>query len=310
MEQEKDPLLDVEKGAEPAPSVAPLGPTVYSRSFVCGTIFSAVSTIAAGAMIYAEKGGDGLANFLSSYLMEMSLSMDNMFAFYLIFKYYKCPESCQSTALFWGMAGAILLRAIILLMGTAMILAAKPLMLIFAALLMYSSYGMLGAGADDDDEEDLNDNKVVKFLRWLQLPVTPDYRGTDFVVRENGAFRATPLFLVVATLELSDIVFAVDSVPAVLGLSTDTLVAYVAVMCAVLSLRTIYTLAVIIIKSFRYLQHAVALLLAFVGVKIILDIVFGFVITTRTSLMVIVFTLSMGMVVSIAYKPARDDRAS
>jgi len=272
---------------------------ICTTSFIGGLLFSAAFTVAAAIMMWQTRGEEGLTNFMASYLMEMSLSMDNMFAFYLIFQFYRCPPACQAVCLFWGIAGAILLRATILLLGTAMVLAAKPLMLIFAGLLLYSSYGMIKAGGDDDDE-DLEHNSVVRCVRWMKVPVTSDYRGTRFFAKENGATRATPLLLVLATIELSDIVFAVDSVPAVLGLSTDPLCAYVAVMCAILWLRSLYSLAVVVIKAFKYLQHAVALLLAFVGTKIVLDIVFGVSVSTRTSLMVIVFTLTGGVIASCA----------
>ena len=291
MLHEDDPLLQEEDAAKPELSVC-------TRDFTFGLLLSAACTIAAGALIYQDRGEEGLTNFLASYLMEMSLSMDNMFAFYLIFKFYRCPAACQATCLFWGIAGAVILRATILLLGTAMVLAAKPLMLIFAALLVYSSFGMIASSDDDDD--DLESNRVVRCVRWLKVPVTADYRGTLFFAREGGSLRATPLLLVLATIELSDIVFAVDSVPAVLGLSTDPLCAYVAVMCAVLSLRTLYTLAVVVIKAFRYLQHAVALLLAFVGAKIVLEIVFGVSVPTRVSLIVIVVTLLVGVLASCA----------
>ena len=276
----------------------PTGEQICTRGFAFGVLLSGSCTVAAATLLYQTRGGEGLANFLTSYLMELSLSMDNMFAFYLIFKFYKCPVECQSTALYWGMAGAVLLRATILGLGGAVILNAKPLMLIFAAVLLYSSYGMFGAGDDDDDDDDLSQNRVVRFVRWLRLPVSSEYHGTQFFTQEGGSLRATPLLLVILTIELSDIVFAVDSVPAVLGLSTDMLVAYVAVMCAVLGLRAIYTLSVVIIQKFRYLQQAVALLLAFVGCKIVLDILLGITIPTRVSLLVIVGTLAAGVLAS------------
>ena len=126
----------------------------------------------------------------------------------------------------------------------------------------------------------------MRCIRWLDLPVTRDYHGSAFFAMEGGAVRATPLLVVLATIELSDIVFAADSVPAVLGLTTDTLLVFLAVMCAVLGLRALFTLTVALVKQFPYVQHAVALLLLFVGGKIVLDVVLGVTISTRISSMV------------------------
>lgn len=270
-----------------------------TKDFALGAVISVTATISSGTVIYGTRGSEGLFGFAAAYLMEVSLSMDNMFAFFLIFRYYKTPMECQAVCLFWGIAGAVMLRAFILLLGTAIVQAAKPLMLGFAGLLLYSSYGMItSAGSDDDDEEDLSNNRVVRFVRWLRLPVTSDYVGTRFIVFEGGTVKVTPLVLVLATIELSDIVFAADSVPAVLGLSSDMLCVYVAVICAILGLRTIYSLTVILIKTFHYLQHAVSLLLAFIGVKIVIDVLFGVTIPTWASLLVIVATLGAGMLAS------------
>ena len=272
---------------------------ICTNDFALGAIVSVTATISSGMVIFSTRGSEGLFGFAAAYLMEVSLSMDNMFAFFLIFRYYKTPMECQAVCLFWGIAGAVMLRAFILLLGTALVQAAKPLMLGFAGLLLYSSYGMFNsAGADDDEDEDLSTNRVVRFVRWLRLPVTSDYVGTRFIVFEGGTMKVTPLVLVLATIELSDIVFAADSVPAVLGLSSDMLCVYVAVICAILGLRTIYSLTVILIKAFHYLQHAVSLLLAFIGVKIALDVLFGLTIPTWASLLVIVCTLGAGMLAS------------
>jgi len=277
------------------------GPSSDSRSFWLGLLTAGLTSAAAGVVVFIFRGGDGVMLFTASYLMELSLSMDNMFAFFLIFRFYRCPNDAQAACLFWGILGAIVLRALVLVLGAAMVQVAKPLMLIFAAVLMYSAYGMVQSlgKEDDDDDDDLSQNRVVRCVRSLHVPVTEGYRGARLVVRENGRWVATPLLLVLATVELSDVVFAMDSVPAVLGLTSDALIAYPAVMCAVLGLRAIYTLTVILINSFRFLQHAVALLLAFIGAKIALDVLFGIVMPTRIVLLVILGTLGGAMLGSV-----------
>ena len=265
-----------------------------------GLLTAGVASAAAGVLVAIFRGSDGVMLFAASYLMELSLSMDNMFAFFLIFKFYRCPDDAQAACLFWGILGAVILRAVVLVLGAAMVQLAKPLMLIFAAVLMYSAYGMVRTlGKEEDDDEDLSQNRVVRCVRALNLPVTEDYRGASFVVRDNGRWVATPLLLVLATVELSDVVFAMDSVPAVLGLTSDALIAYPAVMCAVLGLRAIYTLTVMLINAFQFLQHAVALLLAFIGAKIALDVLFGVVVPVRIVLLVIVGTFVVAMLSSV-----------
>ena len=239
--------------------------------------------------------------FLASYMMELSLSVDNMFAFYLIFKFYKCPPALQGLCLYWGIMGAVILRGLILLVSTSLLSAARPLLLIFAVLLIYSAIGLLRSAGDDDDDDDLSSNRVIRFIKWLRLPVTSDYRGRRFVVTDNSTRRVTPLLLVLLTIELSDVLFAADSVPAVLGLTSDLLIVYLAVLCAILGLRSIYTLTVALIKSFRFLQHAVAVLLAFIGLKIAFDVLFGIVVPTWICLLIILATLSTGICVSLVF---------
>ena len=288
-EPEQEPLVDYESAASPPED---------RRNFWRGLVTAAVCTCTAASFIFFTRGSDGAMLFIASYLMELSLSVDNMFAFYLIFKYYKCPVALQGTCLAWGIFGAIVLRGAILLLSTAVLARAKPLLLVFAVLLVYSALGLLRSAGDDDDEEDLSSNRVVRFVKWLRLPVTGDYRGQQFWVFEGGSCRATPLLLVLGTIELSDVLFAVDSVPAVLGLTSDTLIVYLAVLCAILGLRSFYTLVVGLIKSFQYLQHAVALLLVFIGVKIVLDVLVGLVIPTWACLLVIISTLATGVFAS------------
>lgn len=293
-EHEHEPLVESAEAPEKAGSLA------------CGIIFSIACTLSAGAVVHSESGNAGVMTFVAAYLMELSLSVDNMFAFYLIFKYYACPAEAQQTCLFWGIASAVVLRACILIVGTALVTVARPLMLLFAALLVWTAWHTFAASADDDDA--LEDNRVVRCLQWLRLPVTKEYHGAAFIAREeDGSLRATPLVLVLATIELSDILFAADSVPAVLGLSNDLLVTYLAVLCAVVGLRTLYALTVRLLRSFAYLQYAVALLLVFIGSKIVLDVLLGVTVSPRLSLGVIGCTLAGGLVASVVCGPRREE---
>jgi len=271
------------------------------QSTIPGLCFSLVTTAAACVVINHARGVEGTATFISCYLMELSLSMDNMFAFYLIFKFFKCPVELQAVALGWGIAGAILLRAAALVVGVVAVSTVKPLLLLFAAALFWSAVKVAVSG-DDDDDEDLADNRVVRCVTAI-VPVTEGYHEGKLLAREDGKLRATPLLLVLIVIELSDIVFALDSVPAVLGMSSDTLIVYLAVMCAVTSLRSVYAVTVVLIKRFVYLPLAVGLLLGFIGVKIVLDVIFGLVVPVWLSLAMIMCTLAGGIGASLIWGP-------
>jgi len=274
------------------------------RRVASGLVLSGISTATACVVVAHSRGRNGALAFFASYLMELSLSVDNMFAFYLIFKFYHCPPQLQSGVLGWGIVGAIVLRAVALLTGVAVVRSVRPLMLVLALALLYSGAKMAFTSEDDDDE-DLSNNAVVALVRRL-VPMTETYHGTNLLVRNaGGQIRATPLLVVLITVEVSDIMFAIDSVPAVLGMSEDTLVIYLAVMCAVLSLRSIYTVTVLLVKELVYLQPAVALLLAFVGFKIALDILFKVSVSNALSLAVIISVLFVGTVASLVKMSCR-----
>jgi len=265
---------------------------------VCrGLTLSAVATAASAVVIYHSRGDEGALAFAACYLLELSLSVDNMFAFYLLFQYFRTPPELQPIALAWGITGAIVLRALALILGLAAITAMKPLLLLFAVALIYSAYGVLSGGGDDDDD-DMSEKRVVRLVKQF-IPVTAEYHANQLFAREGGRWRATPLFMVLVCIELSDILFAIDSVPAVLGMSSDTLIVYLAVMCAVLSLRSVYIVTVLLIERFAYLPTAVALLLVFIGFKIVADVLFGYALRTGASLVVIAFILGGGVMASV-----------
>jgi len=298
---ESQPL--VEGGSAGASDASGSSPGEQGASVLQGFLVSTGFTVAAAIIVALQRGSEGAMLFLASYLMELSLSVDNMFAFYLIFKFYKCPLASQGPCLFWGILGAILLRAVMLVIGVTFASAAKPLMLVFAAVLIYSSFQMFWSAGDDEDD-DLSSNRVVLCVRRLRMPVSKDYAGSLLFVKEGGQWKATPLFLVLATIEFSDIVFAVDSVPAVLGLSNDTLIVYLAVMCAVLGLRSVYTVTVVLVKSFHYLQHAVALLLLLIGLKISADVLLGLTVPPAVCLPIIGGVLAAGVLASLGCAPS------
>merc|ERR1711937_953256 len=198
--------------------------------------------------------------------------------------------------LFWGIVGAIVLRAFMVAVGPAAIHQYRPLLLVCAAVLIYSTYQVFFMEEDDDDE-DLENNSVVKLAQWL-VPVSGTYHSSDFF--HDG--RATPLLLVLVVIEFSDVVFAVDSVPAIFGITEDPYIVWAACMCAIMCLRSLYTLIVQFVADLEYMNKAIGLVLFFIAIKLILDLCFEIHITIALSLSFVAGILTSGAILSIIKK--------
>lgn len=258
-----------------------------------------------GVGIWNTLGPVKAQEFFAGYLLEQSLSVDNLFVFILVFRYFKAPKADQDKVLSYGIGTAAILRLVMILLGSELIESWKPVLLLFAGILLFSSYKLLVAGdAGDDDDEDLTDNGIVKLCRRL-IPVTENYDGENFFTMENGKRVATPLLLVLAVVELSDVVFAVDSIPAVFGITTDPFIVYSSNMFAILSLRALYGFVNSIMSELKYLDKAVALVLGFIGAKMIADFG-GYHVPTIASLGVVVTTLTGGVAASL-WLPSKGD---
>jgi TerC family integral membrane protein len=205
--------------------------------------------------VWAIQGPEKGEEFFAGYLLEQSLSIDNLFVFVLVFSYFKTPARSQGTVLTWGIGSAAVLRLVMILLGTELVASFKPLLIAFAGILLWSAYGLLASGDGDDDGDDLSDNAVVKLCRRL-LPVGDAYDGERFFTTDaaTGVRVATPLLLTLAVVELSDVLFAVDSIPAVLGITLDPFVVYSSNMFAILSLRSLYTFVSTIMTELRFLD--------------------------------------------------------
>merc|ERR1712139_118435 len=240
---------------------------------------------------------DAMMEFYAGYILELSLSLDNLFAFYLVFKYFKVvSEKAQNRVLFWGIVGAIVLRAAMVLAGAAAIHEYRPLLLVCAAVLIHSTYQVFFMEEDDEDE-DLSENSVVKLAQYL-VPCGSTYHSSDFV--HDGQF--TPLMLVLVVIEFSDVVFAVDSVPAIFGITENTIVVWAACMCAILCLRSLYTLVVQFVTDLPYMNNAIGIVLFFIALKLISDVCFGFEWPIGISLGIVAGILGVGAVLSIQKK--------
>jgi len=225
--------------------------------------------------------------------VEDSLSIDNLFVFLLLFQSFKVPTRLQSLCLNLGIYGAVVLRAVFIFAGLAAVESFKPLLLFFAAFLVYSSFSALTKSEDEDDEDagppELVQNIVAMF------PTTPNFVGDKlFIEGPNGNTLATPLALCIISIELCDILFAVDSVPAVFAVTSDPLIVYTSNIAAILGLRSLFRVLSVAVQDLVYLEKAVAIVLGFVGVKLCAE-VFGYEVSSAVSLVIIVTTLLGGV---------------
>ncbi|KAK4419146.1 Thylakoid membrane protein TERC, chloroplastic [Sesamum alatum] len=237
------------------------------------------SAVAFGVGLGFKDGVGKASEFFAGYLLEQSLSVDNLFVFVLIFKYFQVPFSYQNRVLSYGIAGAIIFRLSLILLGTATLQRFEAVNLFLATILLYSSFKLF---AEEDGDTDLSDNFIVKTCQKF-IPVTSDYDGNRFITTQDGVWKATPLLLTVAVIELSDIAFAVDSIPAVFGVTRDPFIVFTSNLFAILGLRSYYTLISESMADLEYLQPAIAVVLGFIGCKMILDF-FGFHVSTEVSL--------------------------
>ncbi|CAH2072947.1 unnamed protein product [Thlaspi arvense] len=268
----------------------------YKTSFK--TVALCVSAAVAFGIGIGLKDGVGKASeFFAGYLLEQSLSVDNLFVFVLVFKYFKVPLMYQNRVLTYGVAGAIVFRFTLILLGTATLQRFEAVNLLLAAVLLYSSFKLFSS---EEDDTDLSDNFIVKTCQRF-IPVTSSYDGNRFFTKHDGIWKATPLLLTVAVIELSDIAFAVDSIPAVFGVTRDPFIVLTSNLFAILGLRSLYTLISEGMGELEYLQPSIAVVLGFIGSKMILDF-FGFHVSTEASLGIVALSLSTGVLLSLTNK--------
>jgi tellurite resistance protein TerC len=216
--------------------------------------------------IYFWQGSDQALEFVTAYVVEKSLSVDNLFVFLLIFSYFAVPAPYQHKVLFWGILGAIVMRLVFILAGITLIEHFSWALYILGSILIIAAIRM---AVRRDASVDPEKNPVVRLLRRI-IPVTEGYEGDKFFVRRAGLWVGTPLLVVVVFVESTDIVFAVDSVPAVLGITTDTFIAYSSNVCAILGLRALYFALAGVIDKFKYLSYGLVIVLLFIGVKLLI----------------------------------------
>lgn len=230
-----------------------------------------VLALAFGAGVFHFKGAEAGYEFLTGYFIEKSLSIDNIFVFLLIFLHFSVPRHAQRKVLVYGVIGALVMRAVLIFAGAAAIASFHWLLYVFGLFLIASGVKMLVA---INQEPDMSRNRIVRFMR-SRFRVTDEYVGEKFWVRRDGLWYMTPMFIVLVIVETSDVIFALDSIPAILAVSNDTFIVYSSNVFAILGLRALFFALSDIVHRFHYLKYGLSLVLILVGAKMLLNTWFG-----------------------------------
>lgn len=247
-----------------------------------------------GIYFHPIGGKEKAINFLSGYLIEKSLSIDNLFVFLVIFSYFKVENKYQHRVLFWGIIGALILRLIFILAGVALINNFQFIMIFFGLLLIYTG---LRLAFKKETEVHPDKNPLIKLFRKL-FKVTENYEGNKFFLKRSGKLFATPLFIVLIVIESTDVIFAMDSIPAILAITTDPFIVYSSNVFAILGLRALFFALSRIMNLFRYLNYGLAVILSFVGVKMLISY-FGIHINSILSFVIILGILAITIITSL-----------
>ena len=250
-------------------------------------------------LVYFWKGPNSALEFLTGYLIELSLSVDNLFVFILIFGYFQVAPQYQHRILFWGIIGALILRVIFIFAGAALLAKFHWMIYLFGGILIVSGYKMF---FQKDKKIEPEKNPVLRLFKKL-FPVTHQTEGSKFFIKQNNKWFATPLFLVLLIVETTDVVFAVDSVPAILAITTDTFIVFTSNAFAILGLRSLYFALAGIINVFRYLHFGLAAILIFIGLKMVLADVYK--LPIEVALISVVGILITSIVASLVIKPVK-----
>jgi tellurite resistance protein TerC len=265
------------------------------------SLFYIISALLFAGGLFWIRGAQAGVEFLTGYLIEKSLSVDNIFVIVLIFSYFAVPVQYQHRVLFWGILGALVMRGILIFAGVQLIENFAWMALVFGAFLIVTGVKMLLVA---DAKPDIDNNVVLKFLRG-RLRVTESYEGKRFFVRRGGMLYATPLFLVLMMVEFTDLVFAVDSIPAIIAISQDPFIIYTANVFAILGLRALYFALAGVVPRFGYLKYALSLILVVVGGKMITNYFYGGkFIPTELALLITAILIGGSIALSLLRKPA------
>ncbi len=273
----------------------------HAIKFREAVISSAMWIVLAGLFawfVFWWRGRTTALEFVTGYLIEESLSVDNLFVFLLIFRYFRVPRMYQHKVLFWGILGALIMRGAFIAAGIGLIRHFHWIIYVFGAFLIYTGATLMG---ESDKEIHPEKNPILRaFRRWM--PVTHDFSGDRFFVRRPGLY-ATPLFVVLLVVETTDILFATDSVPAILAVTRDAFIVYTSNVFAILGLRSIYFALAGMMELFSYLHYGLASILIFIGVKMLLSDYYP--IPTGIALSVVAGVLAISIIASLLFPPKK-----
>jgi tellurite resistance protein TerC len=244
-------------------------------------------------VVWRIRGPDKALEFLTGYVIEYSLSVDNIFVFVIIFAYFRVPPMAQHRALVWGIVGALVMRGVMIFLGVALVERFDFILYFFGAFLLVSAWRMFFV---KQEPKDFGQSWVMRCCSWA-FPVTPVFHGEHFKAKVNGKWMLTPLALALIVIDVMDLVFAVDSIPAVFAITRDPFIVYTSNICAILGLRSLYFLVAKMITRFIYLKSGLAIVLAFVGAKMLIRDLFE--IPTLLSLGFVVGVLGATVVISM-----------
>lgn len=270
-------------------------------------VWVSLSLMFAG-VLYWLGGAKAAAPFLTAYVIEYALSVDNLFVFIIVFSYFKVTNVAQHRLLYWGIVGAFLLRGTLIFLGASLVARFNWVLYFFGAFLLFTAWKLLFGNAEDDEVDPEN----LTVLKWARRVLPVSSKNTDdnhFTTREAGKFLFTPLFLVLLVVESTDLLFALDSIPAVLSISQDPFIVFSSNACAILGLRSLFFLVSSLMDKFRYLKTGLGIILAFVGIKLIVETAFHDFVAQHEGLLIIVSlgviagTLASSIGLSVLIKP-------
>jgi len=282
----------------PTSTADPENKTVSVVQALRNTAINFFLSVLFGTGTWIYYGKESGLSFFAGYAVEQSLSVDNLFVFFMLFNYFKVPARYQTRVLSYGIMGAVVMRGIMIWIGVAILHKFRWITLVFAGVLILSAFKMIHE--DNDAADDLSENFIMSTSRYF-IKSSTDFDGDRFFTKENKTNIATPLFMCLVCVEFSDLVFAIDSIPAAIGVSHDPFIIYSSNIFAILGLRSLYTLVAKAVSELPYLKPAVALVLGFVGGKMVAEY-WSYRVPTGVSLFAVVFFLAGGVILSLFSK--------
>jgi len=277
-------------------------PVMGFKQALAWTGFWVFLALAFAGLVFVWNGKPAALQFITGYVIEESLSIDNLFVFLMLFRYFAVPAEHQHKVLLWGVLGALIMRLVFILLGVSLLQRFEFLIYVFGGILIYSGIGLL---RHSEPEVDPAKNPVLRMFRKF-FPVTPTFEGSNFFVRRHNKLMATPLFLALLVVETTDLIFAVDSIPAILAITRDAFIVYTSNVFAILGLRSLYFALEHFFSMFRFLHYGLAMVLTLIGVKMVLSHYYEPPLGITLGTVVLILAVSVGASVIWPKQPSAD----